>query len=461
MADRDSREIVAARAQVASLYGDFVRTWSNVLFAVSLFVVWGVLTIIGVVVDQNRDPSVYFSTYATPVARLILRLGLDNVYHSAAYVGIIGLILSSLAVCTFKRVIPARLPPLRAVKIDHLPLHASVDTALDPATAQARVDDFFSKRGWRVRKRELGGVEWTFADKHDWARRGVLIAHLGFVIIAAGTTIYWALGFSGETAVLTGQTVSIPRTATTLTLHDFQYRIQPIATKAGIVYQPIDYVSHVTVVGRDGRAHDATIRVNHPINVDGTLFYQAAYGFGVRFAVTHYGKPLTDLSGQTLKEGDVLTLPDTTRQVQYSQFAGTIDRQTGMAAADPRTNDPGVVLNVFDGGQPIGTTLAPIGKSVDLGGGFSIVPQRYIMYSGLQYRFDPGIPLVGIGALVLLAGLCISFYFLPARLHVRVDRAGEHSTVGLAATTVKGYDIFEAQFADLIGALPRSLEAAQ
>jgi cytochrome c biogenesis protein len=448
---------MAARAAVAGLYTDFVRTWSNVLFAVSLFVVWGILTILGVVIDQNRDPSAYFASYTAPVARLILRLGLDNVYHSAAYIGIIGLILSSLAVCTFRRVIPARLPPLRPVKIDRLPLHATVSTPLDVQTVQERVEDFFRRRGWQVRKRELGGVEWTFADKHDWARRGVLIAHLGFVIIAAGTTIYWALGFSGETAVLAGQTVSIPRTATTLTLHDFQYRIKPIATKGGIVYQPIDYVSHVTVVGRDGRPRAATIRVNHPIDVDGTLFYQAAYGFGVRFGVSHYGKPLPDFAAQTLKEGDDLTLPDTTRQVQYSQFAPTVDRQTGMPSADPRTNDPGVVLNVFDGGQPIGTTLARFGKSVDLGGGFSIVPQRYIMYSGLQYRYDPGIPLVGLGALVLLAGLCISFYLLPARLHVRIEQAAAQTTIGIAATTVKGYDIFEAQFAELIAALPRCL----
>jgi len=450
---------VAARVGLDDLFGDFVRTWSNVLFAVSLFVVWGILTLLGVIIDQNRDSSIYFATYAAPVARLILRLGLDNVYHSAAYIGIIGLILSSLAVCTFRRVIPARLPPLRPVKIDRLPLHSRIDTPLDPATTRSRVENFFRRRGWQIRKRELGGTEWTFADRHDWARRGVLIAHLGFVIIATGTTIYWALGFSGETAILSGQTVSIPRNSTKLTLLDFAYRIEPIATKGGIVYQPIDYVSHVTITGRDGRARRATIRVNHPINVDGTLYYQAAYGFGVRFAVLHYGKPVRDLSGQTLKEGEVLTLPQTTREVQYSQFAGTIDRQTGMPSADPRPNDPGVILNIFDDGQPVGTTLARFGHAVDLGGGFAIVPQRYTMYSGLQYRHDPGIPLVGIGALVLLAGLCISFYLLPARVHVRIDLQGAGSSVAMAATTVKGYDIFESQFAELATALPRALKA--
>ncbi len=451
---------MAARAGINDLFGDFVRTWSNVLFAVSLFVVWGILTLLGVIIDQNRDASVYFATYAAPLARLILRLGLDNVYHSAAYIGIIALILSSLAVCTFRRVIPARLPPLRPVKIDRLPLHSRIETPLDATAARSRVEEFFRKRGWQVRNRELGGVEWTFADKQDWARFGVLVAHLGFVIIAIGTTIYWATGFSGETAVLTGQTVAIPRAQAKLTLHNFQYRIQPIATKGGIVYQPIDYVSHVTVTGRDRVPRKATIRVNHPIDVNGTLFYQAAYGFGVRFAVLYDGKPLHDLSGQMLKEGDVLTLPQTTREVQYSQFVGTIDRQTGVPSADPRPNDPGVMLNVFDGGEPLGTLLAPFGKSVALGGGFSVLPQRYTMYSGLQYRYDPGIPLVGIGAAVLLAGLCISFYLLPARMHVRVDAENSGSSVAVAATTVKGYDIFESQFADLAAALPRALEAA-
>jgi len=92
----------------------------------------------------------------------------------------------------------------------------------------------------------------------------------------------------------------------------------------------------------------------------------------------------------------------------------------------------------------------PLHSWVDLGNGWRIVPSDAILYSGFQYRYDPGIPLVGIGALVLVAGLLISFYFLPARLYARVDPApGGRCTVGMAATTVKGYDMFETQFREL------------
>jgi hypothetical protein len=66
--------------------------------------------------------------------------------------------------------------------------------------------------------------------------------------------------------------------------------------------------------------------------------------------------------------------------------------------------------------------------------------------------------LVGIGAFVLLAGLVISFYFLPARLYVRIDAAGKTAwNVGMAATTVKGYDIFETQFNELVAEFDKAL----
>lgn len=441
-------------------YDDFIRTFGNVLFAVSLFVVWGVLTLIGVVVDQGKDAATYFSTYPAPIARAIVRLGFDNIYHSPWYVGIIALILVSLTVCTFKRVIPARLPPLRPVLIDKIPLNATLHIPGDEATVRERVEGFFRERGWNIRKREFGGVEWSFADKHNWARRGVLIAHLGFAIIAAGTTIYWATGFSGETAVVTGQSVGIDKTKAVITLNDFHYRIAPIATKSGIVYQPIDYVSNVTVTGKDGKPKTMTVRVNHPIDVDGTLYYQASYGFAMRFTVTHDGKRVAALSDRVLKEGDEIEIPGTQKTVQYARFVPTVDKQTGMPAPDPRVNNPSVILNASEGGQNLGGAIVPLRTWIDLGSGWRVTPDRYLLYSGFQYRYDPGIPLVGIGALVLLSGLIISFYFLPARLFARVDRDDRtgQCSVGLAATTVKGYDIFEHEFRELVAALAHSAQ---
>jgi cytochrome c biogenesis protein len=464
MDHRAARTRLAARrggiVTLAVVYGRFVSTFGNVLFAVSLFVVWGLLTLVGVVVDQGKDPSLYFASYAAPIARAILRLNFDNVYHSPWYVGIVGLILLSLAVCTFKRVIPARLPRLHPVKIDKIPLNATFDAEGDADAVRADIAASLSARGWHVRERVFGGVEWSFADRHNWARRGVLVAHLGFVIVAAGTTLYWARGFSGETAVLTGQAVEIPQTHAVLRLDSFGYKIQPIMTKSGMVYQPVDYVSRVTVTGNGGVARAETVRVNHPIDVDGTLYYQASYGFGMRFRVEHDGRPVPAAAARTLFEGDALDIPGTGRSVAYERFVPTVDRQSGAPSADPRVNAPGVILGVVQGGNTLGEALVPLHTWIDAGNGWRVIPERYVLYSGFQYRYDPGMPLVGIGAFVLLAGLIVSFYFLPARLYVRVDESGPNrSRVGMAATTVKGYDVFENEFARLVVALKKPPDA--
>jgi hypothetical protein len=385
----------------------------------------------------------------------VLRLHLDNIYHSPAYLAIIGLILISMTVATFRRVIPARLPALRPVKIDKIPLHASFTVEGDEPEVRGRLERYFADHGWQIRKREFGGEEWSFIDKHNWARRGVLVAHVGFVIIAAGTTVYWATGYSGQFAVLSGSTATIPQSGATIALKQFGYRIEPVMTKSGIVYQPIDYVSHAVVTGKDGVPRDVVIRVNQPADVDGAKVYQATYGFGITFGLTKDGRPAEGPPPGPLKEGEAFEIPGTSRAIQYRSFVGTIDRRTGAPGADPRPNDPGVVIEAFDGDRPLGSALIPLGTSIDLGAGYRLTPQKYTLYSGFQYRYDPGILLVLTGALVLLAGLCISFYFLPARLYVVLAGAGREWTVGIAATTVKGYDIFEDRFRDIVGALRR------
>jgi hypothetical protein len=132
-----------------------------------------------------------------------------------------------------------------------------------------------------------------------------------------------------------------------------------------------------------------------------------------------------------------------------------------MPTADPRVNNPAVVLDVAQGGSPLGAALVPLASSIDLGDGWRLVPQQYVIYSGFQYRHDPGVPLVGIGAFVLLAGLIVSFYFLPARLYLRVDPLTPGRVrIGAAATTVKGYDVFESEFERLMVTLRGEMQHA-
>jgi len=453
MATASQAEPPTLRGWLDEQFGDLLWGLSNFWFGMSLLGIWGFMTLLGVVIDQGKDPATYFESYPAPLARLILRLHLDNVYHGTAYVALVGFIIACMTLATFKRVIPARLPPLHPVKIEKVPLNATIDLPGDAASVRERVAAFFTGKGFLVRKRELGGVEWTFADKANWARRGVLIAHLGFVIVAIGTTLYWAYGYSGDTAIVTGAEQTIPQNGSRLKLERFNYQFQPIRTRNGLVYQPIDYVSYLEVTPRDAVPYRAVLRVNEPLDVAGTLYYQSSYGAALSLGLTTGGRAA---ASATLLPGDAFPIGTTSRSIRYERFVGTIEKNGGIGA-DPRPNHPGAVLAVLDGDQLIGRALVPIGGDLDLGSGYRVAALRYAFFSGIQYRHDPGVPFVGLGAFVLLAGLVISFHFLPARLYVRVDETPGGSRISLAATTVKGFEIFEEQFAALVEALKRGL----
>jgi hypothetical protein len=105
------------------------------------------------------------------------------------------------------------------------------------------------------------------------------------------------------------------------------------------------------------------------------------------------------------------------------------------------------------GEDAMASGMIRVGSSIDLGGGYRLSVPSYRIYTGIQYRYDPGMALVGIGAFVLLTGLCIAFYFLPARLYVKLSGSGREWSLGIAATTVKGYEVFEDQFRELVTAL--------
>ena len=256
--------------------------------------------------------------------------------------------------------------------------------------------------------------------------------------------------------MLSGASTRVPRTNASLHLDRFFYKIQPTPTKSGIVYQPIDYVSDLRITDREGRTRAVRLRVNQPVDIDDVLYYQSGYGFAIDLAVTRNGRPLPAMSATDVRETDAIPIETGGRALEYARFVPSIDPLTGKPSPDPRIGTlSGVVLAITDEERALGEALVPFGTSVDLGDGLRVTPTRWRLYTGLQYRHDPGIPLVGLGAIVLLVGLCISFYLVPARLYVRVDGADQEWRVGIAATSVRGYDLYEQHFRELVAAFER------
>ena len=414
------------------------------------------------IVDQGKDADFYWQNYTPALARIVLRLHLDNIYHSPAYIGIIGLILISLTVRTFRRVIPARLPAAargedradsaarvgRRSNGDEADVRARIAAVLRRARLadpQARV----RRRGVDVRRQaQLGAARRAgrarrfrhHRRRHDDLLGDRLQRPVHRALRARPRRSRRPARRSRSSASVTASIRSRPRAGS--------------STSRSITSRTR------TVTGKDGVARDAVIRVNQPYDVDGVEDLSGDLRLRRSRSCSRTTAGRSPVRRATPMQGRRCVRRSPGRRAR-SSTASSSARSTAAPASpapDPRPNDPGRrARGVRRRPAARATSWSRSARRSISAPATRSTPQHYTLYSGFQYRYDPGIPLVLIGAIVLLAGP-VHLVLLPARAAVRrrSPAPGASWNVGIAATTVKGYDIFEDRFRDIVDALRRT-----
>jgi cytochrome c biogenesis protein len=455
------QRVSSVRARASEpLLEEVLNLLSNVMFPVVVFLIWAAMTTVGTIVDQNQPEQHYYDTYPLAIANAIVRLHLTGIFHSVPYISLVVLLLLSMSVCTFRRVIPKRFPKDRAVPIGNFGLHAEVASGATVKETQDAAESYFRSRGFSMRSHPDSGAHWLFGDKQKWARYGVLVAHLGFAVIAFGVFLGWLRGFSGQVVLYKGDTAAIAPANEHLTLNAFTATFVPVQTPNGVSYQAQKFQSDVTFADAQGNQERSNILVNHPhITPMGVYFYQASYSFAGNLQVTRDGK-IVHLEGTDgrLNPQDAIFLPGTSRVIEYGTLLGPTDpSQTPPGVALPAHDE--YALWVFHDNIPTTNRplLVPIGSSVNVGDGYRVTALPPTPSTGLTYRFDPGQSWVALGCLILVAGFVMALFFVPVKLYARISAKASGTAVELAATTTKGNAIYEDEFRALTSGLQKTL----
>jgi len=444
------------------LLEEILNLLSNVMFPVVIFLIWSAMTTVGTIVDQNQPEQHYYDTYPLPIANAIVRLHLTGIFHSVPYISLVVLLLLSMSVCTFRRVIPKRFPKDRAVPIGNFGLHAAVAAGADAAVTSEAAERYLRSRGFSLRSQVIDGARWIFGDKQKWARYGVLVAHLGFTVIAFGVFLGWLHGFSGQVVLYRGETAVVSPANLRLTLDTFTAQFVPVQTPGGVIYQAQKFQSDVTFADASGTASRAIILVNHPhITQASVYFYQASYSFAGHLQVTQRGKVLA-LPGTEgrLQPQDAIFLPGTSRVIEYGTLLGPTDpSQTPAGVALPASDEYAIWIfhdNIPTSNRPV---LLPVGSSIDVGDGYRVTALTPTPSTGLTYRYDPGQSWVALGCIILVTGFVMALFFVPVKLYAKIRAEGDACAVEVAATTTKGNAIYEDEFAALTTGLAHALAA--
>lgn len=373
-------------------------------FGMVLLVVILAISFVGSIVPQGSEAMWYVQNYPN-IHRWIFRLGVDHLFSTWYFVGLVGLLCANLLLCSVVRVGRVRKTVRRQVEAaaairETAPLCAEQRTLLEAHLKAARYHPAEAE----------GCMVWT---KNRLGFYGSFLTHLGILLVFLVGGVVLACSNVRDYTAYPGQDVTL-EDGTVLRVEDFR-----IEDEAG----NLDFTSHITVTLPNGAADGPSeIRVNHPHSFRGHKFYQQTYG-------TCGSITVTDAAGgsDTFTVDEVCFLSeDGVSGVWYEAlYPGyvrdeegnfTLITSTAGAYSDPVYQ---VLVCGEEGRTPV---LAMPGESVEVGG-LTFTFNDPISYPGIRVKT---LPSAVIGALygtfvLLIFALWLTFFHIPVAVAVRPE----------------------------------------
>ena len=382
---------------------------TDLRLAIILLLAIAIFSVSGTVIEQGQSPAFYQSNYPEHPAlfgflswKVIQVVGLDHVYRTWWFLGLLVLFGTSLTACTFTR----QLPALKAAQkwkyyeeprnFKKLALSAELEGISLPT-----ITPILQQKSYQI-----------FQEKDDilYARKGIIgkigpiIVHIGIVAILLGGIWGAMTGFMAQEMISSGDTFQVKNIvdagawSSQDVLKDWSVRVN----RFWIDYTPtggIDqFYSDMSVLNNEGKeVNHEKIYVNKPLRYQGVVFYQTDWGISsVRVRLNKspiFQLPMAqlDTKGKGRLWGTwIPTKPDLSEGVS-------------LLAKDLQ----GMVLIYDAQGKLINTVRA--GMSIPVNG-VNLQILDVMGSTGLQIKFDPGIPIVYTGFALLMLGVVMSYF---------------------------------------------------
>jgi len=482
---------------------------SSVRLAIILIIALVAASILGTLIPQGRDAADYAARYGG-LAETLVRLQFTDLYRSVWFLGLLGLFGLNIIVCTLTRLGgKVRQTARPKVKSDSKVLAAGkiqdkVRLGVGAAEAKGIAVEALRAARYRVKVVEEAGSgkegsrsgidDGGVAGRvHILGRKGVAgifgsdAVHLGLLVIIAGGIVTAIGGFRTDLGLNVGKLLDVPRAGFALRLDKFETETYPDGNVK-------DWKSTLTVVenGRDVRTQ--IIEVNHPLVHRGFSFYQSAYGFDwdnptLEFRIgkrSEAGAAGVTAAGEAGSEAGRTMKIRVGKKTALGDEAGTellvrrflpdfvLGENNAPETRSDQLNNPAALVEGWSGGRKVveGWVFAAYPDFTRLRGEAAAdwtIELRDVgapQFSVIQAARDPGVPLIWLGCILVMAGLFLAFYRPTWEIRMVLEGAGSAAGGGVGAcagaakteitaggTAAKSRDRFEAEFARVIAGL--------
>lgn len=447
----------------------FLQFFNSVKLAIVLLIIITLASIIGTLIPQDRTMQEYVLHYGQ-LAKVLTSLEFTKIYNSFWYVGLLFLFSFNILVCTLTRLSP-KLKRAFNPKIEKevknlivLKTQEKFNMNWDLAKAKDEVRNALTGRRYRVREETEEGKVFLLARKKMSGLFGADFVHLGLLVILAGGIISGMTSISNDMALYEGQTLPVVNA-------DFQIRLDDFDTEYHENGSVKDWKSTVTVIENEEEKLSKVIEVNHPLSYKGYMFYQAAYDFdwqNTTVEIWAKKKDNPDYTGKIrLRLGDKVELEGENLQITALQFVPDfiIGENGQVATRSSQPYNPAVEIEGWQGETQIfkGWIFAQFPdfsrihseSEEETNLTFELKGYEGGEISILNAAKDPGVNLIWLGCVFLMAGLGLAFYWPPREIKIIMITETSQSKTEITAGGIasKNKDAFRIEFENIITTL--------
>lgn len=420
--------------------------FASVDLAVALFIVISIGSALGTVIPQQAEPEAitkFFSkflplTVSMKLYEIVNLFDLNNVYHSWWFTFLLFMFALNLTVCSIDRLplliksFKASPKPVEPSILEKMPVKREFEISPNPD----KLINILKNKGYSLFKFDKDKTIQIHCRKRNKTRLAVYLTHLSILIILSGALIGTFFGFRGSMNIIEG-------TASSIAISDSG---RPIPLPFEIIcdrfevefYEnsaiPKAYRSHIRVLEKGqpikikGK-ENFTVEVNEPFTYKGITFYQATYGFQptkhAEFRFTFFDKNGKEHKITTHFE-EKFKIPGssvTASVIDFSPALG-VDEHGRVFNMDINMINPAVLVEFKQNSKKSHQwILSRIPESWNTPFGKLKFNELWgAQFTGLQIRYDPGVPLIYLGSILLCIGLFICLFLRPINYFIELKR---------------------------------------
>lgn len=425
-----------------SMWNFFASVRLTVVVLLSL----AILSIIGTLVPQNQSPSEYFQALGPFLYQIMATLDIFDMYHSWWFQGLIMVLVINIVICSIDRLKTSWkiiFPKKTVFNLERFRQNKE-RRRLDMTTALDKLQPLFEKRIVRsFRYCRTVSVEKGIAitaEKGRWTRLGVYCVHLSVVVLLVGALLGSLGGFEGFVNIPEGEQVNAIQLRSssaplslpfTIRCDDFDVQFYEEGRR------PKEFRSSLTILENGQPVLKKDIIVNDPLRYKGINIFQSSYGKMDTAASNrdapqqapekielHFQSTASSMIyTKTVTLGSAVEIPEelghfvVERYEQSADFKGMDVGPSLVGTLTIKNGAPETILlplnfPKFDTMRR-GTVIISVSKSA--------ASREIRYYTGLQVTKDPGVGVVYLGFIIMIAGCAVTFFMSHQRLVVEVQ----------------------------------------